>query len=435
MPWDCVCGATGIEAAYCAWCGRWAPVPAPAYPAPYAPPWDPSTPPRRRGLGTVVAGGVAASVALVVAVAAVGAFLDSRVGVDDGRTRVHSAAFDAGVADLKAFVEREHGGPFRGRVTIETLSGEAFVDEVLAGEDDDPFSDTLTGLGLAEGEDPDQVRADLLASEIVGLYDHFDDVLYVRGEELTPYARLVLVHELAHAWQDQQYDLDSVYERAESADAERAIRALIEGDATRVERAWERAQPPEVRQEIDRAEEPEDVDAGEAEDLTVAEQSTAALLDFSYDIGTTFVDRVFKTGGNAAITAAFHDPPVSTEQVLHPERYLSGDVPQPVSRPLPPEGATELDTDVLGEAGLALFVARGQPDVDALAAVRGWDGDRYTTWRVRNGPVCTQDDLAMETAAQRDRLLRLLRAKDLGPGGRVEPVGARRLSVVSCATA
>jgi hypothetical protein len=436
VTWDCACGATGVGTAYCPWCGRWAPAYAPAYPQQHSDPYrDPLRVERRGGgIGTVVAGAVAATVLLVAAVGAIALAGTSRGTATPGaarahvQARAHSAAFDRRVAELEEYVAREHGAAFTGPVTIKILSDDDFVDQVLRDDRDDPFSDTLTGLGLSGGADPDDVRQSLLASRIVGLYDHLDDVLYVREDDDSPYARLILVHELTHAWQDQQYDLHSVWGRAESADAGRAVRALIEGDAKRIEHRWLAAQPESVQAALRR-----EFGDGADSDASVAERSATALLTFSYTYGERFVNAVAAHGGNAAVTAAFHDPPVSTEQVLHPETFARGDVPQRVSVPLPPDGEQPLDANVLGEAGIALFASHGLVGPAALAAVDGWDGDAYSTWRTSGGLLCTQDDVAMESTAARDRLLAYVRRQPLGDGGHAEVVSARKLSFTSCA--
>lgn len=458
MSWDCVCGAREITGPYCAWCGRWAPgaappppplrpPPGPAWPAPQAfQPWGqpqpwPSPPPPgtrhdpRHDARTVV---VAGCLATVVWVTTLGGLLSLGGRLDTWRMerrRTHSAAFNAMVRQLEGFVARAKGRPFRDPVVIETLPEGAFVDKVLGHSKSDPFSQTLTGLGLAGGQDAHAVRNQVLASHIGGLYSPTDGVLYVRGSDgLDAIARLVMVHELTHAWQDQHYDLEAVGERADNLDAARAIRALIEGDANYVEHRWLDAQPEEVRHEIDLQEyDPDSDSAAGGKFGTVAEQSLSSLLRFSYTAGERFVRAVAASGGADPIGAAFADPPVSTQQVLHPKAFLEGDVPQDVSSPTAPDGVVVLDNNVLGEAGLAVFAAGGRLTPAAMEAVAGWDGDTYLTWRSSDGTVCTEDDVAMESRAARDRLLRYLRQRSLGPGGSVTPIGSLRLHVASCA--
>ena len=88
-------------------------------------------------------------------------------------------------------------------------------------------------------------------------------------------------------------------------------------------------------------------------------------------------------GGVEAIDGALRRFPVSTEQILHPERYPS-DRPTPVdigdlSKTLGP-GWGDLDVMDVGEewlrAMLALHLGEGEPD----PAVAGWDGGVYRAW-------------------------------------------------------
>ena len=84
-----------------------------------------------------------------------------------------------------------------------------------------------------------------------------------------------------------------------------------------------------------------------------------------------------------AVNAAYLDPPVSTEQVLHPEKYIGTprDVPRDVRVPDLGEDLGEgwrlVAQDVLGELILGAHLDRYLPDTqEALVAAAGWDGDR-----------------------------------------------------------
>jgi hypothetical protein len=88
----------------------------------------------------------------------------------------------------------------------------------------------------------------------------------------------------------------------------------------------------------------------------------------------------------AALTTALSDPPLSSEELLHRERYL---VPA-LRRPLawfpestegfaPEAGCEAVASTSFGELGLGVWlVERGTPETEAEAAAEGWDGDR--TW-------------------------------------------------------
>jgi hypothetical protein len=109
---------------------------------------------------------------------------------------------------------------------------------------------------------------------------------------------------------------------------------------------------------------------------------------FPYQDGLTFVIALYDSGGWAAVDKAYESPPLSTEQVLHPERYREGDTPEKV--PLP-DLATELEddwreaeSDVLGELGLRLALAQYVGPAAAMTATEGWAGDRYAL--LQQGP-------------------------------------------------
>jgi hypothetical protein len=58
-----------------------------------------------------------------------------------------------------------------------------------------------------------------------------------------------------------------------------------------------------------------------------------ASLLFPYAQGLRFVHTVFKQEGQAGFARVFRNPPVSTQQVLHPDIYFSG--VEPIDVPLP----------------------------------------------------------------------------------------------------
>ncbi len=111
-------------------------------------------------------------------------------------------------------------------------------------------------------------------------------------------------------------------------------------------------------------------------------------LLFPYQTGLSFVRTLYARGGSAAVDRAYADPPVSTEQLMHPDRYFHRDTPQQVGVPdlARALGAGwrsaaqvqwgEFDTHLLLEGQLPVTVA------DQAAA--GWDGGRLRSFQ-RNG--------------------------------------------------
>jgi hypothetical protein len=215
--------------------------------------------------------------------------------------------------------------------------------------------------------------------------------LYVRSARgLDPYARVVLAHELTHAVTDQHYDLtrsDRLAAARGREDEATAYAALVEGDAVLVQLRY-------LRERLSQAEQAQ---AGQASagDRTPSRDAAPPVIResllFPYRQGPRFVALLYQQGGWAAVNRAYRDPPASTEQVLHPEKYLvRRDRPQPVAvadlrgrlgggwRPGVQLGFGELDARLLLQGEL--------PPAAAAAAAAGWDGGRLRTFE-RGGRV------------------------------------------------
>ena len=112
-------------------------------------------------------------------------------------------------------------------------------------------------------------------------------------------------------------------------------------------------------------------------------------LLFPYEAGYDFVADLFERGGWDLIDQAYEKPPVSTEQILHPERYPD-DLPIPVSLPnfeaIMGDGWREIDQNVMGEWYTYLILAHGLEEngrlteLDASEAAEGWGGDAYSVF-------------------------------------------------------
>ena len=120
---------------------------------------------------------------------------------------------------------------------------------------------------------------------------------------------------------------------------------------------------------------------------------TESML-FPYLAGSAFVTKLLREGIWEEVNIAYDHLPVSTEQILHFDRYVAGDIPQDVSVPDVGSALGQAwsvadrgyrrrahgHADVRrGAAGPAIGFAAGFPE-EATTAAGGWDGDRYTTW-------------------------------------------------------
>ncbi|HKC62887.1 MAG TPA: hypothetical protein VKB86_04585 [Pyrinomonadaceae bacterium] len=191
----------------------------------------------------------------------------------------------------------------------------------------------------------------------------------------------LLTHEFTHALQDQHFDLMKLLVvRPFNFDRTEAVFALIEGDAMNVQRRLEQgdAYAKKSLEEITRQE--ADRFSGYRED--VGELFPPLLTEtfiFRYRDGARFVESVRRTRGEQGVNELFLHPPQSSEQVLHPEKYLQNEAPREVQMDeaaFASAGWKSVTSTPLGEIGVRGLLMAGISEKDAARAAAGWGGDR-----------------------------------------------------------
>lgn len=307
-------------------------------------------------------------------------------------------ALEKALPELISFVEQSRGLKFVRPPKVELLPDDKFEARLHEGGESDPeeeaaFLGLFRALGLVTGDVDLEAVADDTISNIVGAYDPDTKVLYARGGEPTPYVKDVLVHELTHALDDQHFNLD----RPDLDDeASPAFDALVEGSAMTVEKRWHDSRPAQEQQAID-AEEGE----GVADPDVFME-----LFAFPYQVGPRLVQALLDGGGQARLDEAFRHPPVSTEQAIHPDRFLSADAVKAVTPPA--ADGPIVDEGTLGELGLVLLLDSATSRSVALKAAAGWGGDHYVAW-TSGTKTCVRFSVVMDTAQDTTELVSALR--------------------------
>ncbi|HEX7317964.1 MAG TPA: hypothetical protein VF297_28935 [Pyrinomonadaceae bacterium] len=282
---------------------------------------------------------------------------------------------------------RVRGLEWRGEVGMTELSGWEYgtrtkeIAEVLGTDDLKGLSRLAVAGGmLPEGTDLASLAVSFTAATAGATYSPLDkQVLLVDGRGSRDSG--LLTHEFVHALQDQHFDLlRMVLARPFSFDREEAVFALVEGDAVSVERrvtqgeAWARKSVEDLTREED-------------ERYASYRKGIGAFFPplltetfiFRYRDGLHFVETLRRARPAVSLDEVFRRPPQSSEQVLHPEKYISGESPREIELDLEEfgdEGWRPVATTPLGEIGVRGLLLAGVNAEEARRAAAGWGGDR-----------------------------------------------------------
>lgn len=249
----------------------------------------------------------------------------------------------------------------------------------------------LEAFGLIPKDFPlDSFMLDVLTDQVAGLYDPKAKEFYIADWIAADEQKPVMAHELTHALEDQSFHIDPWIKAARpNDDAELARDSVSEGSA--------------MAAMVDYTLRDEKMSVRDLPDVTgmiragaVAEMDKDPKLSkapiyirdellFPYLAGTTFSQQFLKAHtGWSDLKLVFENPPVSTQQILHPNLYLTGMKPLPVALPdwkaIVPADWKLLEENVMGEFGLGEVLKQflGQKRADALSPA--WTGDRYAVF-------------------------------------------------------
>jgi hypothetical protein len=348
----------------------------------------------------------------------------------------HTAAFDATIRQLETFVEKERGLKFKKPVDVAVV-GDSDFERMLLKDFDEGAKDradaeaVLGALGLIPpGTDLDKEVRDLLSVGVVGFYDPETKQLAVRGTELTPYAKQTIAHELTHALDDQWFDLNRKALDDKPDESSFGFSALVEGNARRVEDAYTNSLPADQRQRLD--DESNGYSAQISPRLAGIPDILLQMIVAPYDLGEPFTQFLMAHGGQSRLDAAFAKPPVTSEQVMDPAKYLAGEQRVPVATP--PAGGRVIDQGVMGQLMLGLLLNDSVGTTQAARDAAGWGGDWYVAWRSGTG-TCLRFDVVMDTPKDLAELAEGLHTWAASQGSaQVESHGSG-LRVTSCSAA
>jgi hypothetical protein len=302
------------------------------------------------------------------------------VNASDGFGR---SELDAVVARTMARLERLREREFTEEVSVEVITREQFRERNVFRFQGDPVRDQLWESLFVVGErtaSADELD-DVYGGSVVGYYSGGDIVVVSEEGSAVQVRPSTLSHELTHALQDQQFDRRR---NDGTNDGGLAARALVEGEANYL-----------MDRYLDRCESEWDCIPRERGGATGTPPTDGIFLSVyvPYSDGPTLVETLLDRGGWPAVDRAWRNPPVSTEQVIHPRAYPD-ETPAEVGVPDRSKAGWErVGGDRIGEATLfSAFVANGVVPADHLATdarrynyshpiTAGWGGDRIVAYR------------------------------------------------------
>lgn len=232
---------------------------------------------------------------------------------------------------------------------------------------------------IDEDQDINEIYASFVSDQVLGLYDPETKQLVIistNTEEWGAIDKSTFVHETVHALQDQNFDIMSVYGDQDYLYDDRfyAARSLIEGDASLAEIIY--------LTEYDLLDQIQD-EYGDLESVSTDDIPFFLMesMSFYYDEGALFVMQLWQSGGWDTVNDAWVDPPTTSEQIIHPEKYVDGEgaVEVKINDPQPTFGGDwrVIEDNSWGELGTRIFIENGGVRSSAASdAAEGWGGDR-----------------------------------------------------------
>lgn len=260
----------------------------------------------------------------------------------------------------------------------------------------------LLGL-LPANYDLEKGILETLESQVAGLYDPKKQEFFLVEGVPTGLQKITIVHEMVHALDDQYFDLQKMMDRVKDhEDGLLGVRAVVEGSGTLIMSRYQVKNMGDLMKDM----------ASIMEEMKTQQDQLKKVPPYlfktlagAYLLGQTFLVRggdmmmavmETKKGEAADFERAFQHPPLSSEQVIHPEKYWDEKKrDEPVEIRLPDlssvlgEGWKKIGEDTLGELNVATITTKPEDNPDfsnptALMslewsndAAEGWDGDRF----------------------------------------------------------
>ena len=255
---------------------------------------------------------------------------------------------------------------------------------------------TLLAFGLVSPDfNLEKFLISFYTEQAAGFYDPHRKTMFIADWVEPDMQRFVLAHELTHALQDQNFDLEKFLKAVRpDDDASNARQALVEGHATAA-----------MIQQVIAPMKLEDMPALEPLMAQVIHQQYEEFPAFNrapfffrlqalfpYIEGMGFMQRGLQEGGWRRLNSLFNDPPKTTKEIFEPQAYFEKQQLPKVSLPHPAPlagipGLNFLAENILGELGYYAVLGQLISEDEAKSVATCWLADRYLLYeRAAAGP-------------------------------------------------
>jgi hypothetical protein len=224
---------------------------------------------------------------------------------------------------------------------------------------------------------------DLLTEQAAAFYDYDKKKLFITDTTSSDTQEPVLAHELSHAIADQNFNLGRyIRQGRKSDDGATARLAVMEGQATWLMSEYlarrlgqSLRESPALAKMMSRVTEA----SGQFPIYDQAPLYLRLTLVFPYTEGMLFQNEVLVHDGDEGFAEVFRRPPVTTQQIMHPEKYFSRvDSTSPeLPDPRLPSSYKSLVGGTLGELDHAVLLEQfaGKQRSDEIAP--HWRGSNF----------------------------------------------------------
>ena len=246
---------------------------------------------------------------------------------------------------------------------------------------------------VPEEYDLKQAIVELMTEQAAAFYDYDRKKLFITESDTSfMEKRAALVHELAHALADQSFPLGRfMHKGAKSDDAATAREAVVEGQATWLMWGYvsklgggEAKVSQMVLDSMKGA-----ATSSVSSQYPVFEKAPLYLresLIFPYADGLEFSNAVIEKLGKSGFSEVFQRPPVSTQQIIHPDQYLAKKEPTHPSVPEPakPHNYRRLTEGSVGELDFRVLFNQYADKETAARVPPHWRGGEFRLYETQS---------------------------------------------------